>query len=351
MFCCEECPAKKGSEPLWLRESRLEECLGVICAERGVPAVGGIVVSSGGVVCEAVSGVRVRGGEVASASDKWHLGSCGKAMTATVAARLVERGVIEWSTRCGEVIGCATHESLADVTLLDVLSHTGGFAETPREVRRYVRETRDSPRAARREAARRILEKGPAYAPRSESRYSNDGYLVAGAMLEAAADCPFEALVRAEVAEPLGLDSLGFGPPPELGGHDSRGRHLRRDNPPAYSPAGCAHASLRDWAKFLHLHLRGLRGLADDYLPLAALQALHEPPVRPPRALGWIKACRPHMGGRVSQHSGTNTFFYANVWILPNRDRALLAVCNQGGPGGKRATDDVVAALISKFLQ
>ncbi len=64
----------------------------------GIPAVGEALVTRDGVVELDLIGARVRGGDPVGARDAWHIGSCGKAMTAALYARLVERGEAEWGT-------------------------------------------------------------------------------------------------------------------------------------------------------------------------------------------------------------------------------------------------------------
>jgi hypothetical protein len=50
--------------------------------------------------------------------------------------------------------------------------------------------------------------------------------------------------------------------------------------------------------------------------------------------------------GPILTHNGTNTMWYATVWLAPELDVAFLAVANQGGSAGQQSTDEAVAALI-----
>ena len=61
----------------------------------GVPAVGSALITPDGAVEMDLIGGRV-GRPPVGAGDAWHIGSCGKAMTAALYARLVERGEAEW---------------------------------------------------------------------------------------------------------------------------------------------------------------------------------------------------------------------------------------------------------------
>jgi len=50
------------------------------------------------------AGLRTAGGDGVEAGDPWHIGSLTKSMTAVLAARLVERGLITWDSTVGEVL-------------------------------------------------------------------------------------------------------------------------------------------------------------------------------------------------------------------------------------------------------
>lgn len=62
--------------------------------------------------------------------DGWRLGSDGKAMTATMIARLVEQGVLSWDTRLDQMLpdlAASMHPEYRGVTLPDLLSHRSGL--------------------------------------------------------------------------------------------------------------------------------------------------------------------------------------------------------------------------------
>src|SRR6185503_13037441 len=61
------------------------------------PAVGVALIRGGRLAEECVLGVRAKGGASrARLNDRWHIGSDAKAMTATMIARLVEKGTLSW---------------------------------------------------------------------------------------------------------------------------------------------------------------------------------------------------------------------------------------------------------------
>ena len=75
-------------------------------AKHGLPALAAAVVKDGAIVTAGAVGVRVHGTDIkVTIDDRFHLGSDTKAMTATLAAMLVEEGKLRWDSTIGEVLG------------------------------------------------------------------------------------------------------------------------------------------------------------------------------------------------------------------------------------------------------
>lgn len=321
-----------------------------------LPALGAAVVSSRGLETLAVTGYRRRGDPTpVTTNDLWHLGSNTKAMTAALAGRLVERGVVSWESTPAALfpeLAETFHPDFRAVTLRDLLAHRGGLAANV-NWRALARE--GSVVEQRRRAVREALSASPAHPPRRQAHYSNLGYVIAGALLERAAGETWEALLRSEVFAPLGMTRAGLGgvgTPGQLDqpwGHQRGGRPAavngpEADNPPVLGPAGRVHAPLADWARFVADQLRGLRGEAGLLRP-ETYRTLASPLGEGEHALGWVVVERAWANGRALNHCGCNTWFFANVWLAPARDRAVLVVANQG-EDAFAATDAVVAALV-----
>jgi CubicO group peptidase (beta-lactamase class C family) len=203
----------------------------------------------------------------------------------------------------------------------------------------------------------------PPDASRGTHAYSNGGFVIAGAMLEEVTGEAWESLLTAHVLAPLGMTRTGFGPPGTVGaptpdqpwGHVSRSGSLvalapgpDADNPAAIGPAGTVHATFSDLARYLTLHLDGERGMPTRLLTTASFARLHQAAPGTDYALGWGVAERSWAGGRVLQHHGSNGYWWASVWLAPERDLGLFAVTNAGGDEAFAATDEAVSALIRR---
>ena len=328
----------------------------------GVPAMGGAIVRGGAVVALGVDGVRKRGAPAAvTTDDRWHLGSCTKAMTATLCAVLVEERRLAWDDEVAAALAPVVAKPNAGwkgATLERLLQHRAGLPTSldAHGLWATLWAHRGPPRDARKVLASGLLPYPPSHPPGTAFEYANGGYALTGAMAEQATGTAFEELIDARLFRPLGMTSAGFGAPGDAAaldqpwGHTGDGTPVAPgpagDNPPAITPAGRVHATLADWAKFVALHVAGARGKA-PLLPAAAFTRLHTPPAGGDYALGWVVTERPWAGGRVLTHTGSNTMWFCVAWLAPARDFAVLATCNQGGDGAAAACDRVAAALIA----
>ena len=367
-------------------DRHLTEVLERIRQGNNVPALAAVSMTSTGMVELVATGLRAAGyRERVTTNDQWHLGSITKTMTATVAARLVEKGYLTWDTTIVQAIpelAGTMRKEYRKVTLDQLLRHESGLPwDVPMESQAS-------------EASQRLLRKGmpvwflqdydaklslaenrlkcaaavlalPPVGPRGKSEYSNAGMLIAGLMLEKTTGKSFEELFEQELLVPLGMKSTGFGPPGSAGKHDQPWGHWRdeessriiwhpldpgdrfADNPPSLNPAGVAHASLQDVARFASAHLSGELG-RPGLLTVKSFRRLHTP-VSDAWAMDWVVSTRDWAKGRWFYHSGSNGRWFACLTIAPDVDFAVFAACNAGGDNGDRACDQAAWALAQRY--
>ena len=75
------------------------------------------------------------------------------------------------------------------------------------------------------------------------------------------------------------------------------------------------------------------------------------PEVRSKVGGGWVLTTRPWSEGKLIMHDGSNTTWFAYVWISPEEDFAVLVSFNQGGTAGQRATDAAAGRLLLGMAQ
>lgn len=332
-----------------------------------IHAMGAVVVTAEGVVASGYDGTHGEGRDTAvDAESLFHLGSCTKAMTATLAATFVEEGKLAWDSTLVDVfpeLEEGMHEDWKAVTLMQMLSHTAG---APPDLSKFkmlrlrVHLGEGPIRDRRLDAVKTLSEAPPLHAPGSKYLYSNWGFVLAGAMMERVGDATWEELMRTRLFEPLGMHSAGFGAPNQEDspkhpfGHNVQGEAREgMDNSAAMGPAGTAHATMEDWSKFVQLHLQGAQGVEGLLLKPETFKELHAPRPATGKAYGagWSLGRRPWSKGPLLTHSGSNTLWFCTTWVAPAEGFAVLVASNRGGDGATRAVDAACWALIQGQLK
>jgi CubicO group peptidase (beta-lactamase class C family) len=348
-----------------------------------LPGMAAAIVEGGRITAIGAVGVRCRGHEERiTTDDPFHIGSDTKSMTATLIALFVEEGKLRWNSTPAEVFAGRGVKDIDPawqrVTLEELLTHRGGVRPNPEEAT-ILAVLNDPPREQRLRICREVLRKPPDHEPGKKYLYSNTGYMIAAAMLELAANDAWEDLIVRRVFKPLGMEHTGFGVPRQETsksqkksgsvritrpwGHRPSGEAVEpgpeADNPPCYGPAGGVHLTLADWARHATLHLCAGQGSQarpagefQQLLPAAALRRLHTPfdgaidRSGARYAMGWLVLERPLPRGTILTHDGSNTMWYASIWLFLADNRALLIVTNQGGDDATKACGEVGAALV-----
>jgi CubicO group peptidase (beta-lactamase class C family) len=368
LCCAMAAGVQEGPEPLSTDpQESIPQMLERIRAQHKFPALAVAVVMNGEIVATHAAGVRKRGGlERVTIEDKFHIGSLTKSMTATVAAMLVEQGKVSWTTTIGDSFPDfkdRIHPEYLGVTLEELLAHRGGApGNAPPALWLKAWNETGTPAEQRLAFIKGILARKPEAKPGTKHLYSNPGYAIAGVMLERAGEKTWEELMRSLLFEPLGMTSAGFGAPASLGEVDQPWGHAKKlisglkavppgpraDNPLAISPAGAVHCSPSDLARYAAFHMAGQRG-ESHLLTAEAFKKLHTPAADSNYALGWMVLDRTWAGGRALMHSGSNTMFYAVVWMAPERNFAVIVATNAGVNEAFAGCDQAAAELIQKF--
>lgn len=338
-------------------DERVNRVLAPVRDAHHLPGLIGAIVTGNRLAAIGAIGIRKIGSaEPIRASDKMHLGSNTKAMTATLIAMLVDAGKLSWRSRISDVfpdVAPELHPAFRAVTLSHLLTHRAGL---PHDVPWWnlAGETTTEKRLS---ILTSFLSSAPINRPGSTYVYSNVGYLVAALMAEAVTAQSWETLMTERLFGPLEMTSAGFGSPAQSGmvdqpwGHRTSGNDIQpsnRDNPPVLGPAATVHCSVPDWAKFASLHLGGERSRSRLLRP-ETFRTLHTPPPGFDYAGGWMVGDRSWANGRVLTHNGSNRFFFSSIWLAPARDIAILVATNEGDESTQAACDQAIEQLVRAF--
>ncbi|MGX9718879.1 serine hydrolase domain-containing protein [Stenotrophomonas acidaminiphila] len=193
-----------------------------------------LVAHDGNVVFEKAYGLRDENGEAPlRADDRLNLASAGKMFTSVAILQQVASGRITLDSHVGDVLKDYPHRGFADtVTVRQLLTHTAGAGD----VDELFGAANAAGRARLRSAADIIALHGgraPEFAPGTQQKYGNYGYVVLGRMVEVLSGQDFESYIHAHVLAPAGMTRTGFvdcdDPAPDLaaGYVDVDGRRVR----------------------------------------------------------------------------------------------------------------------------
>lgn len=335
------------------------QILETIRREHKLPALAVVVINDGRVCERAAVGVRKHGDPaLVTTNDVFHIGSCTKSMTATVAGMLIEEGKLRWDTTIASVfpeLKGKMDKRYEGVTIEQLLTQRSGAPGKPPTLAWIqAMAAEGAPTQQRYQFIQAVLRKPPEAEPGTRFIYSNQGYAIVGAMLEKLTGTPWETLMTNRLFKPLHMDSAGFGPPGTKGKVDQPWGHTRflgmtratqDDNPPAIGPAGTVHCSLDDLARYAIFHLRDEPG---GLLKPDTLRRLHTPPGGEDYACGWVCAQNPALG-KVWWHNGSNTMWYLLLWLAPEKNFAVVAGTNIQAGDADGAAVEVVRAMIKRW--
>ncbi|MEO5803661.1 MAG: serine hydrolase domain-containing protein [Verrucomicrobiota bacterium] len=333
----------------------LKDLLAKIREESGLPAIAVAAMRDGVLLALGAVGVRKMGSPATvTASDKFHTGSCTKAMTATLIAMFVESGKLAWEKTLADIFperAAKMNEHYQKVTLEALLHHRSGSRanagfNSPKQ-----------PLVTQRLAyLDSVVNNAPEFKA-GDYHYSNAGYIMLGAVLERVTGQPWETIIQQRLFRPLGMKSAGFGPPSRPNHLDQPWGHVLKDgkfqsrysdNPAGLGPAGTVHCAMADYMKFADFHA-SLGKRPPGLLNADSFATLHRPPAGASYAKGWGTGKRTWAKGRILSHSGSNTMNLFVVWIAPEINFSVAAATNAVGEKTDAVLDKVIGELVRKY--
>lgn len=347
-----------------------------------LPAVAAAVVKYGRVVSAGAVGTRRAGSNIpVTIRDRFHIGSDTKAMTALLAAMLVEEGKLRWDSTIGEVfpeLAEKMETRMRGITLVQLLSHTGGIPSDSEEVFRVYLESiaqDGNLDELRYWLLREWCGKPLASDPGTKFEYSNLGYMIVGAIIERVGKKTWDEAITERVFVPLKLRNAGLGTQSSLGRMDAPVGHAvidgkvkarlagpSGDAPMILGPAGIAHMSVLDFARWAGWNAG--EGKRKPFLVKPeTIRKLHTPVVSMPEkkdaapgtppggryALGWGELPVSWAPYPLLYHGGSNGMNLAHIWVDPQKDFAMVIMTNIGGKNSNEAVLALAEQLYKKY--
>jgi CubicO group peptidase (beta-lactamase class C family) len=312
-----------------------------------LPALAAVMINSKEIVQTEIQGVRVQNSnQKATLNDYFHIGSCSKSILGIIAGKLTETGKINWNTPFFEIfpeLKDISRQEYHYIILEDLFLCRAGLQTFISTDDKYPLIDPSSSNM-KYEFSKYLLKKPPSSKFRDgkfEFNYSNASYTMAALMLEKVSGFSYEELIKQYIDIEFGIDTyIGF--PNTFGsnqpwGHMIKGKSLEIF-PPDHDynlnylirPAGDLSMSPMDFAKYIQLNLKGLKG-EGTFISSDTYNKIHF------GHKGFsIGVANGKMAGlNYSGMDGSAGTFFCRALIIPESDFAFTIMTNAGSETGK----------------
>jgi len=299
----------------------------------------------------------------------FQIASLTKAFTAAALGILVDDGTLDWDDR---VIDYLPEFQMYDswvtreFTIRDLLTHRSGLGLGAGDLLFWPQA-----KSTREDIIRAMRHLEPETSFRTAYAYDNLLYAIAGEVVRAVSGVPWEDFVETRIMQPLemtGCRAL----PDRVAGHTNRATpHMVVDGAlettffsggGATAAAGAINCNVSGLARWAAMHLAG--GALSDGSPLLSEDnhaELWEPvTLRPVRddarehgrthfdayALGW--GLKDFYGYLHVSHGGALQGMTSHIAMLPEKDVAVVALCNQWSRAPRAVTSEILNAYVSE---
>lgn len=262
------------------------------------------------------------------------IGSMNKMFTAVAVLQLVQHGKLGLDDSLGRHLPAYPNREFANhVTVRQLLNHSGGagdiFTDAYWAQRESVREIKDY--------LALFGSRGPTHEPGSRFDYANYGYLLLGALIEAASGQGYDAYLQAHIFGPAGMKSTGAAPeteavPRRAPGYLREGQAWRPNTetlPWRGTPAGGGYSTAGDLLRFA-------QALQGGELLSPALLAQATQVQAPARDYGWGFGLSGEGALRRYGHNGGAPGMNGDLRVFPELGIVVVALSNLDPPAASR---------------
>jgi CubicO group peptidase (beta-lactamase class C family) len=272
----------------------------------------------------------------------FRLASISKLFTWTSVMQLVEQGKLDLDTDVNNYLDFEIRPAFGKpVTLRNLMTHTGGFEDTYRNV--ILTDAKKKPTLRQ-----FLIENQPdrIFPPGVVPAYSNYGVGLAGYIVQRMSGEPFEQYVADHIFGPLKMTGSTFYQPPQAGvtATPSEGYRGDTDKPPVGfeifnpAPAGGLSSTAPDMGRFARAllnggELDGARILKPETLALMWTPQFRANDHMPPICMGFYQAWRDQV--HWIGHEGDLIAFHSLFFMDPETKTTLFISYNSAGGGAK----------------
>ncbi len=330
---------------------------------RGVPGMVYAVFTADSIIEFNVVGFRVfKQKDSIQKKDRFNIGTNTAALTAFIAANLVDEGKIKWDSKLLDVYPEFKKKIFPvykSITLQDLIgsrsriqpfTELADWSKTP--------DIKGNIIARRKNFTFWMIQRKPNMDNFLQKKivFSLAGYVMAASMMEKVTGKAWEDLLTEYVRKPLKISLHYSWPnltdPASPYGHWSAGNYFRAEEPdtwlkvnPILYPAHDVALNMPDYIKFMQENLRGLSG-EKTILPQAGFEFLFFG--MPDYAMGWNNGSLNDQA--FAFHEGISLLFNCRTEILKEKKRGIIVMCNSGDKDGRGAVLDLTRLLEEKFF-
>src|SRR6266699_806724 len=271
-------------------------------------------------------------------------GSISKLFTATAVMQLVEQGKLDLDRDVNDYLDFPIPKTYPEpVTLRQLLTHTGGFEETLKNL--FVAHESDI-----KPLHTYLVNEMPAriFPPGKIPSYSNYGFTLAGYIVERVSGEKFERYVENHILKPLGMNNSTFDQPlpPQLAPQMSKGYLSASKKPRDYewvqaAPAGALTTTASDMTRFMLAFLQdgavdGVSILKPETVRQMETRQFEFDPILPGLGITFMEYLIDPV--RIVAHGGDTVYFHSDMILIPDAHLGYFLSYNSLGKdvGGGR---------------
>jgi CubicO group peptidase (beta-lactamase class C family) len=283
-------------------------------------------------------------------------GSISKLFTATAVMQLVEQGKLDLDRDVNDYLDFPIPKTYAEpVTLRQLLTHTGGFEETLKNL--FVAHESDI-----KPLRTYLLNEMPAriFPPGKIPSYSNYGFTLAGYIVERVSGEKFERYIENHILKPLGMNNSTFDQPllPQLAPQMSKGYLSASKKPRDFewvqaAPAGALTTTAADMTRFMLAFLQygaadGVSILKPETVRQMETRQFEFHPMLPGLDITFMEYLINPV--RIIAHGGDTVYFHSDMILVPEAHFGYFLSYNSLGKDVGGGRGEVWRTLVNRYF-
>ena len=283
-------------------------------------------------------------------------GSVSKLFTATAVMQLVEQGKLDLDRDVNDYLDFAIPKTYPEpVTLRQLLTHTGGFEETLKNL--FVAHENDI-----KPLRTYLVNEMPAriFLPGKIPSYSNYGFTLAGYIVERVSGEKFERYIENHILKPLGMNNSTFEQPlpPQLGPQMSKGYLSASKKPRDFewvqaAPAGALTTTAADMTQFMLAFLQdgavdGVSILKPETVRQMETRQFEFDPMLPGLGITFMEYLIDPV--RIIAHGGDTVYFHSDMILVPDAHLGYFLSYNSLGKDVGGGRGEVWRSFVNRYF-